>query len=54
VIAGFSDEYIEYMQGGLYRASYRPLNDAIIAGRIRGAGTNRGMQQSSYQPGQHP
>jgi carbon-monoxide dehydrogenase catalytic subunit len=37
VIAGFSDEYIEYMQGGLYRASYRPLNDAIIAGRIRGA-----------------
>ncbi len=35
-IAGFSDEYIEYMQGGQYRASYRPLNDAIIAGRIRG------------------
>jgi carbon-monoxide dehydrogenase catalytic subunit len=37
VIAGFSDEYIEYMQGGRYRGSYRPLNDAIIAGRIRGA-----------------
>jgi carbon-monoxide dehydrogenase catalytic subunit len=36
VVAGFSDEYIEYMQGGLYRGSYRPLNDAIIAGRIRG------------------
>jgi anaerobic carbon-monoxide dehydrogenase catalytic subunit len=36
VIAGFSDEYIEYMQGGRYRASYRPLNDAIISGRIRG------------------
>jgi carbon-monoxide dehydrogenase catalytic subunit len=36
VIAGFSDEYIEYMQGGRYRGSYRPLNDAIIAGRIRG------------------
>jgi anaerobic carbon-monoxide dehydrogenase catalytic subunit len=35
-IAGFSDEYIEYMQGGQYRGSYRPLNDAIIAGRIRG------------------
>jgi carbon-monoxide dehydrogenase catalytic subunit len=30
-IAGFSDEYIEYMQGGLYRGSYRPLNDAIIS-----------------------
>ncbi|MBN2654070.1 MAG: anaerobic carbon-monoxide dehydrogenase catalytic subunit [Nitrospirae bacterium] len=36
LIAGFSHEYIEYMQGGRYRASFRPLNDAIIAGRIRG------------------
>jgi len=36
VIAGFSHEYIEYMQGGRFRASFRPLNDAIIAGRIRG------------------
>ncbi len=36
LIAGFSHEYIEYMQGGRWRASFRPLNDAIIAGRIRG------------------
>lgn len=36
VIAGFSHEYIEYMQGGKYRGSFRPLNDAIMAGRIRG------------------
>jgi len=36
VIAGFSHEYIEYMQGGRWRASFRPLNDAIMAGRIRG------------------
>lgn len=36
VIGGFSDEYIAYMQGGSWRASYRPLNDAIMAGRIRG------------------
>jgi anaerobic carbon-monoxide dehydrogenase catalytic subunit len=36
VIAGFSQEYIEYMQGGTWRASFRPLNDAIMAGRIRG------------------
>ncbi|HBR21796.1 MAG TPA: carbon monoxide dehydrogenase, partial [Nitrospiraceae bacterium] len=28
VIAGFSHEYIEYMQGGKWRASFRPLNDA--------------------------
>jgi carbon-monoxide dehydrogenase catalytic subunit len=33
---GFSHEYINYMLGGAYRASFRPLNDAIIAGRIRG------------------
>lgn len=36
IIAGFSHEYIEYMQGGRWRASFRPLNDAIMAGRIRG------------------
>lgn len=36
VIGGFSHEYIEYMQGGHWRGSFRPLNDAIMAGRIRG------------------
>lgn len=36
VIGGFSHEYIEYMQGGSWRGSFRPLNDAIAAGRIRG------------------
>ena len=36
LIAGFSQEYIEYMQGGRWRASFRPLNDAIMAGRVRG------------------
>jgi carbon-monoxide dehydrogenase catalytic subunit len=35
-IAGFSHETINYLLGGLYRASYRPLNDNIINGRIRG------------------
>jgi carbon-monoxide dehydrogenase catalytic subunit len=33
---GFSHEYINYMLGGAYRGSFRPLNDAVIAGRIRG------------------
>ena len=37
LVAGFSHEYVNYMQGGTYRASFRPLNDAIMAGRIRGA-----------------
>ncbi len=36
LIAGFSREYIKYMLGGKFRASFRPLNDAIIDGRIQG------------------
>ncbi len=36
LVAGFSHEYLNYMQGGFHRGSFRPLNDAIIAGRIRG------------------
>jgi carbon-monoxide dehydrogenase catalytic subunit len=37
LVPGFSHEYINYMQGGSYRGSFRPLNDAVVAGRIRGA-----------------
>ena len=36
LIAGFSHETINYLLGGLFRASYRPLNENIINGRIRG------------------
>ncbi len=36
LVAGFSHETINYLLGGLFRASYRPLNDNIINGRIRG------------------
>ncbi|MBN2232544.1 MAG: anaerobic carbon-monoxide dehydrogenase catalytic subunit [Deltaproteobacteria bacterium] len=35
-IAGFSHEYINYMLGGKFRSSYKPLNENIINGRIRG------------------
>jgi carbon-monoxide dehydrogenase catalytic subunit len=35
-VAGFSHETINYLLGGMFRASYRPLNDNIINGRIRG------------------
>ncbi|MGD9261018.1 MAG: anaerobic carbon-monoxide dehydrogenase catalytic subunit [Desulfobacterales bacterium] len=35
-VHGFSHEYINYMLGGTFRASYVPLNDNIINGRIRG------------------
>jgi carbon-monoxide dehydrogenase catalytic subunit len=37
LVAGFSHEYINYMQGGVYRESFRPLNDNVMNGRIRGA-----------------
>jgi carbon-monoxide dehydrogenase catalytic subunit len=36
LVVGFSHETINYMLGGSFRASYRPLNDNIINGRIQG------------------
>ncbi len=36
MIAGFSQETIDYLLGGMFRASYKPLNENIINGRIRG------------------
>jgi len=35
-VVGFSHETINYLLGGMFRASYKPLNDNIIGGRIRG------------------
>jgi carbon-monoxide dehydrogenase catalytic subunit len=36
MVAGFSVDAIKYMLGGKFRASFRPLNDAIIQDRIKG------------------
>ena len=36
LVAGFSVDAIKYMLGGTFRPSFRPLNDAIIQGRIKG------------------
>ncbi|MEF3169475.1 MAG: anaerobic carbon-monoxide dehydrogenase catalytic subunit [Deltaproteobacteria bacterium] len=36
VVAGFSHETINYILGGRFRGSYKPLNDNIVNGRIRG------------------
>jgi carbon-monoxide dehydrogenase catalytic subunit len=36
MVCGFSHESIRYMLGGKFRESFRPLNDAIIDGRIQG------------------
>ncbi len=53
LIPGFSHEYINYMLGGSYRASFRPLNDAVMSGRIRGVAaivgcTNPRIQHDAY------
>jgi carbon-monoxide dehydrogenase catalytic subunit len=46
MVPGFSHEYIDYALGGFYRGSLRPLNDAIIAGRIRGVVANIGCNNA--------
>jgi len=51
-IAGFTTENIFHHLGGRFRASYRPLNDNIINGRVRGAagvvGCNNPKQVHDY------
>jgi carbon-monoxide dehydrogenase catalytic subunit len=36
MVAGFSVEAIKRMLGGTFRSSFRPLNDAVMDGRIKG------------------
>ncbi len=52
LVAGFTKEVVFNMLGGRYRASYRPLNEAIITGRIRGlagvVGCNNPKQKHDY------
>jgi carbon-monoxide dehydrogenase catalytic subunit len=36
LVAGFSNETIFHMLGGRFRSTFRPLNDSIIDGRVRG------------------
>jgi carbon-monoxide dehydrogenase catalytic subunit len=51
VVAGFSHETINHMLGGTFRASYRPLNDNIINGRIRGVGAVVGCDSCRVESG---
>lgn len=50
LVAGFSVDAIKYMLGGTFRASFRPLNDAIIQNRILGVvgivGCNNAKQKA--------
>jgi len=36
LVAGFTTDVVSEILGGRYRPSYRPLNDGIITGRLRG------------------
>ena len=54
VVVGFTHETIKYMLGGKYRASYRPLNDNIMNGRIRGVVGVVGCTSSILWPDQLP
>jgi carbon-monoxide dehydrogenase catalytic subunit len=51
VVAGFSHETINHMLGGSFRASYRPLNDNIINGRIHGVGAVVGCDSCREEAG---
>jgi len=53
-IAGFSHEFINYMLGGRFRASYRPLNENIINGRILGVAGVVGCVQPKVPKGEQP
>jgi len=37
LVAGFTTESVFQFLGGKYRSTYRPLNDGVITGRLRGA-----------------
>jgi carbon-monoxide dehydrogenase catalytic subunit len=52
LVAGFTKEIVFQILGGRYRSTYRPLNDAIISGRLRGlagvVGCNNPKQTHDY------
>lgn len=53
VVVGFSHESINYMLGGRFRQSYRPLNDNIINGRIKGVAALVGCEHYKYADDVH-
>jgi carbon-monoxide dehydrogenase catalytic subunit len=52
LIAGFTKEIVFQILGGRYRSTYKPLNEAIISGRLRGlagvVGCNNPKQTHDY------
>ncbi len=52
-VVGFSHETVNYILGGSFRGSYRPLNDNIINGRIRGVAAIVGCDNYKYSDDVH-
>ncbi len=51
LIAGFTAEYVFEMLGGRFHPSYRPLNDGVIAGRLRGVAGVVGCENPKVREG---
>ncbi|MBU0608275.1 MAG: anaerobic carbon-monoxide dehydrogenase catalytic subunit [Armatimonadetes bacterium] len=51
LVAGFATNYVFKMLGGRFRPSYRPLNNAIIEGRIRGVAGVVGCENPRFTQG---
>ena len=52
LIGGFTTEYVFKMLGGKYRFTFKPLNDGIAAGRIRGVAGVVGCDNPKLKSGQ--
>jgi len=50
LVAGFTTEYVFTLLGGRFRPSYRPLNNGIIEGRLRGVAGVVGCSNPNLQP----
>ncbi len=48
LVAGFTTEVVHEILGGRYRPSYRPLNDGIQAGRLRGVAGVVGCNNAKF------
>ena len=49
LVAGFTAENVFTALGGRYRATYRPLNDAVMAGRFRGVAAVVGCNNPKHK-----
>jgi carbon-monoxide dehydrogenase catalytic subunit len=50
LVAGFTADYVFEMLGGRFRPSYRPLNNGVIEGRLRGVAGVVGCCNPNVQP----